>query len=308
MLGEFQMNMTNLEDEAERIDDEISVVPSGAALGAEVIGVKIGPSTTERELRTVRDALLRHSVVVLRGQDLTPRDQSDLMDRLYARQVGRDPSSPFGVPGYPDTQIISNMVRDGVPIGISDAGMCWHSDTSAFPRPDMFVSLYAVEIPHRDGVALGNTQWLSAAAAFDALPPETVEELTGRRVKQTLAGHVRRLEAKGLLTRPKRMRTGSDMAQLHPAIRTHPITGRKVIYVNETYSEYIDGVSPERSEELIIELCKHLDNADFMFSHSWRVGDLVIWDNCATQHRATVDYTGIARRLHRCGSQGPVPE
>jgi len=290
-------------------DDGITVTPSGAQLGATVSGVDAGPGLTERGLMRIRDALLRHSVVVLRDQQLTPDDQFAFMDRLYGTHAPFGIASPFAVAGHPQMQVISNIRKDGKPIGIADAGLMWHTDTCSFPTPELFVSLFALEIPvGEDGAALGDTHWTSTAAAYEALPEAIKEELAGRRVCQNYGFHIEQFRARGLLTRGKDIQKTDNMAHLHPAVRAHPITGRKLLYVNESYSEWIEGLEPERSRALLEQLWAHVTEERFRFTHSWRKGDFVIWDNAATQHIATFDYGDRPRLLHRCGSDGPVPE
>jgi taurine dioxygenase len=287
---------------------EVRVTPADAALGAEISGVDISGGLSERELLQIRDALLRHSVVVLRDQELSPDDQVAFMDRLYGMRASLLLKSPFAVPGRPEVQIISNITENGRPIGINDAGVLWHTDTCFFPQPEMFVSLYALEIPYRDGMALGDTQWTSVIAAYDALADDIKRELSGRRVNQSFAYSIDKMRRLGILRRTATSEGVSNVAQLHPAVRTHPITGRRLLYVTESFSERIEGLPSDRSSALLEELWAHLIQPRFRFRHSWKKGDFVIWDNCATQHLATFDYADIPRRLHRCGTDGPIPE
>jgi taurine dioxygenase len=206
-------------------------------------------------------------------------------------------------------QVVSNIKKDGVPIGIDDAGLMWHTDTCSFPKPELFVSLYALEIPVRgDGVALGDTHWTSTIAAYEALPEAIRQELAGKRVCQNYGFHIEQMRVRGILTRGKAVQKTDNMFHLHPVVRTHPITGRKILYVNESYSEWIEGLEPDRSRALLEQLWDHVTQPRFRFTHSWRKGDFVIWDNSATQHLATFDYGAQPRLLHRCGSDGPAPE
>lgn len=290
-------------------EDGITVTPSGAALGAYIEGADAGPGLTERALMRIRDALLRHSVVILRGQDLSPDDQFTFMDRLYGMRPPLGIATPFAVGGHPEMQVISNIKEDGKPIGIADAGLMWHTDTCSFPKPEMFVSLFALEIPAgADGVALGDTHWTSTIAAYEALDEDIRQELAGKRVCQSYAYHIEQFRQRGILKRGKAIQKTDNTFHLHPAVRTHPITGRKLLYVNESYSEWIEGLQPERSRELLDQLYAHVTDERFRFTHSWRKGDFVIWDNAATQHIGTFDYGDQPRLLHRCGSDGPVPE
>ncbi|MDG2003674.1 MAG: TauD/TfdA family dioxygenase [Novosphingobium sp.] len=289
--------------------ESVAVAPSGAALGAYVSGLDAGPGLSERGLMHIRDALLRHSVVILRDQTLTPDDQFAFMDRLYGMRPPLGIATPFAVGGHPEMQKISNITKHGKPIGINDAGLMWHTDTCSFPMPELFVSLYSLEIPFgEDGEALGNTRWTSAIAAYEALPEAIKQELAGKRVSQNYGFHIEQMRSRGILTRGKDIQKTDNMAQLHPAVRTHPITGRKLLYVNESYSEWLEGIEPERSRTLLEQLWAHLAEERFHFTHSWRKGDFVIWDNAATQHIGTFDYDPLPRLLHRCGSDGPVPE
>jgi taurine dioxygenase len=286
----------------------ITVLPSPGPFGAEVTGIDIANGLRERDLQRVRDALLRYSVIVLRDQHLSPDDQLAFMDRLYALRPHHGHPSPFSLPGKPQIQVISNIVENGKPVGISDAGLLWHSDTCYFSNPEIFVSLYALEIPFRNGMALGDTQWTNTVSAYEALPEAIKTELRERRVCQSYTFHIEKMRSRRVLTRPQEAQKTEIVPQLHPVVRTHPITGRKLLYVNESFSERIECLSSERSQTLLHELWAHLAQPRFIFRHSWKNGDFVVWDNCATQHLATFDYGTIPRRLHRCGSDGPVPE
>ncbi len=134
--------------------------------------------------------------------------------------------------------------------------------------------------------------------------------LAGLTAVQSYAFYIDELQRRGALSRPPL--TDEQRAAVveahHPLIRTHPITGRKLIYVAESYTDRIDDVDPQEGAELIATLCDHLVKDEFQVVHRWREGDLLIWDNCATQHKATFDYGDLPRRLHRCGTTGPVPE
>ena len=286
----------------------ITVMPSAGPFGAEVTGVDIANGLPERDLQRIRDAVLRYSVIVLRDQHLSPDDQLAFMDRLYGLRPHHGPPSSFSLPGKPQIQVISNIIENGTPIGISDAGLLWHSDTCYFSNPEFFVSLYALEIPFHSGVALGDTQWTNTVNAYEALPEAIKLELAGHRVCQSYDFHIEKLRSRHVLTRPAEAQKTEIVSQLHPAVRTHPVTGRKLLYVSESFSERIEGLSAERSQTVLHELWAHLAQPQFILRHSWRKGDFVVWDNCATQHLATFDYGTLPRRLHRCGSDGPVPE
>ncbi len=291
----------------------IVVIPSGDVLGAEVTGIDVRAGVDEAVLVKLRDAVLRHSLVVLRGQTLTPAEQLAFTNRIETVRPAPRPAAGSHapvLPDFPELVVVSNIVEDGRKIGISDAGLLWHSDTCFQSHPELFVTLYALEIPlGEDGVALGDTRYVSTTAAYDALDEATRQRLEGLQVVQSYIWHTDKLDRLGLLTRPKlteeQRRTTVELA--HPLVRTHPITGRKLLYINEAFSACIVGWTEEDSRALLDPLLEHIKQPSFMTKHRWQAGDLLIWDNAATQHLATFDYGTMRRRLHRCGTVGPVP-
>lgn len=281
----------------------------------EIEGIDIAAGLDEAGMRSARDALLRHGVVVLRNQYLSPSQQLDFTDRLYP--VERNPVRPAGghhapsPEGVPEIVIMSNIVENGRPIGLSDAGVMWHTDMHGQARPELFGTLSAVTIPvGADGVALGDTRFTRTTDAYDALDDATKARLSGLKAVQSYAFYIDALQRRGALSRPPLTREQRDavVEAHHPLIRTHPITGRKLIYVAESYTDRVDDLDAGEGAELIAMLCDHLVKDKFQLVHRWCEGDLLIWDNCATQHKATFDYGDVPRRLHRCGTTGPVPE
>jgi taurine dioxygenase len=145
-------------------------------------------------------------------------------------------------------------------------------------------------------------------AAYDALPEETKHTLLGRKaVNSYFAGYSR--ERKGS---PRPELTAEQRAKvpdtLHPAVRTHPVTGRKCLFMNEAYTTEIVGLPPQESRSLLDQLFEHLKEDRFVYRHRWAPGDFLIWDNCATQHRAILDYElPLRRRMERTTLTGSVP-
>jgi taurine dioxygenase len=286
----------------------ITVTPLAPALGAEVVGVDVARAS-ERDVIAVRDAVLRHAVVVLRDQSRRPEDQLAFTERLWPLRPSTS-LNQMAPPGFPQMTVISNIVEDGRPVGLSDAGLLWHTDTCFTSAPELFVSLSAKVIPTRPGASLGDTIWISTAAAYEALSSEQQRRLAGLRAVQSYPFHLEKMARLGLLTRGPT--TDEQRAQFpvvdHPVVRTHPITGRKLLYVNESFSAAILGMDADAGQALLEELWAHLLRPELAFRHRWRTGDLVIWDNAATQHHATFDYGDAPRLLHRLGTGGPVPE
>jgi taurine dioxygenase len=288
----------------------VAIRPTGAALGAEVTGVDLSGDVDERTLQVVRDAVLRHGLVVLRGQDLSLDQQVAVTRRLHPLRPAAKKVNVYAPAGRPEVQVISNVVEDGRRTGFSDAGRWWHSDQSWTSNPELFIGLFAVRVPRRDGTPLGDTCWLSATAAYDALPPATRARLAGLRAVHSYTLMIERLTELGLLTRPpmtaEQAREVVDVEQ--PVVRVHPITGRPILYVNESFTRHVTGLAADESRDLLDGLFAHLARPDFAYRHTWQEGDFVLWDNSATQHLAVFDYGDLPRRLHRCGTDGPRTE
>jgi taurine dioxygenase len=273
----------------------------GTGLGAEVRGVDVRRAD-ERALLEVRDAVLRYSVVVLRGQQLEPEDQVAFLDRLYPLRprVIND----FTLPGHPAITVISNIVEDGRPIGINDAGILWHTDTCFLRDPDLFASLYAVEVPPSGG----DTHFVSTSAAYDALSDVERHRFEGLRVVQSYALSIEKMGDRGLLRRAHSVEharaTMPDVEQ--PLIKTHPVTGRKVVYANEAFSRSIVGLPDDEGSDVLAALVAAVTSPPYGYTHRWQLGDLLIWDNIATQHLATFDYGDQRRLLYRVSTAGPT--
>jgi len=288
-------------------DATIEVRALAPALGAEVTGVDIAGGLSDTTFQAIRDALHRHSVIVIRDQRMPEPDQIAFTKRLGPLRTSF--YNQYAPPGYPELTLISNIVENGRAIGIMDAGALWHSDASYLKTPDMYTGLYGIEIPHRDGKALGDTLFVSTAEAYDQLPEALKQRISGRKAVHSFAHHLEKKAVTGNLKRapltPEQRAKTPDVE--HPIVRTHPITGRKSLYVTEGHTGWIAGMDRAESDALLTTLWDHIKRPEFTYRHSWRVGDFLIWDNCATQHLANFDYGDIRRRLNRAGVEGTAP-
>jgi taurine dioxygenase len=284
----------------------ITVTPSGAALGARITGVDLSQPMDAATFKAIEDALHAHEVVVFPEQKLTP-DQHIAFSRLFG-ELEQHLRQDRCRPGYPELFIVSNIIENGKPIGSTDAGFFWHSDLCYAAEPSRGSLFYAHEVPMQDGQPKGDTLFASMTAAYDALPEETKHTLLGRKaVNSYFAGYSR--ERKGS---PRPELTAEQRAKvpdtLHPAVRTHPVTGRKCLFMNEAYTTEIVGLPPQESRSLLDQLFEHLKEDRFVYRHRWAPGDFLIWDNCATQHRAILDYElPLRRRMERTTLTGSVP-
>jgi len=280
------------------------VVLSGAAAGAEIENVDVGSGVDDADFAIIEAALNEHLIIVLRNQTITPEDQvafgkrfGDLAPNVFA-DYHRHPTNP-------DILVNSNIKENGAYIGNPDAGQTWHTDQSYTATPPRATMLFAVEIPVRDGVALGNTLYASSAAAYDALSDEMKARIDGLKAIHNINARPRQGTAMSRVTATLEDRYPSVA---HPVVRTHPVTGRKCLYVREGECIGIEGMAEEEALPLIAKLSHHTIKDEFIYTHKWQVGDVVMWDNCGLQHLAIKDYTPDERRLlHRVVVTGGAP-
>ncbi len=278
----------------------IEIIPAGAAIGAEIRGVDLAHRVDDDVFAAIEHAFDGYGVVFFRDQRITPQQQV-----AFTRRFGEIEFNVFGerwsVPGCPEIVVVSNITEDGRPIGVRRAGENWHSDMCYTPRPPRGTMLYALEIPSLFGLTLGDTEFASAAAAWDALPQRLRQMLEGRRAVFDFTGRKRAFP-------PTEAEIERYPPVRHPIVRTHPRTGRKCLYVMRDDCTGIEDFGAEAAETLIAALADHIVKPAFIYRHQWRPGDLLMWDNCTVQHRAIQDYDMPQRRLmHRTTMGGAVP-
>lgn len=226
--------------------------------------------------------------MVVAGQSLSPAGLARFAARFGT--LYRNPTSPYRVPEVPEIMILSNRREGGRIVGQSRAGEAWHTDMCYNAQPGRITMLHAVEVPMRDGRPLGDTKVADQAAACAALPAAMREELRGKLALHDFnAAFERRIryEGKPALTPEQR---ALRPPVTHPVIARHPVTGREVLYVNLGFTTEILGMEPARSRELLDFLFAFQVRPAFLYSHAWRVGDILLWDDLSTVHQATLDY------------------
>jgi taurine dioxygenase len=278
----------------------VEVRPTGAAAGAEVLGVDLAKPLDSAGFAPVRAALDQYGVIVLRDQKITPDDQIAFTRHFGEPEVNYN-AKRFGISGSQMIYVISNIVAGDKPVGTRRAGETWHTDMSYAKRPAMVTMLYAVEVPTLHGLTLGDTAFANAAAAWDALPRSMQDEIRGLKGIFDFRGRKRSSPV-----------SAEDIAQYppveHPIVRTHARTGRKSLYVARDDCTGIVGKDERTGLALIEALADHIVRPDFIYQHRWRAGDVVVWDNCTVQHRAVQDYDLPQRRLlWRTTVRGEVP-
>jgi taurine dioxygenase len=286
-----------------RADQTFELRRADAVLGAQITGLDLSRELSDASFTAVEAAFDAHSVIVIRDQSLTPGQQLAFAARFGGLEINA--FDGYALKENPGVLRLSNIQRDGRNIGYADAGSHWHSDMSYTATPPRCTMLHALEVPHRDGQPIGDTLFASVGAAYEALPAKTRRSIAGLRAVHRFAAKERGFNKPVVLTRAQ---IGRFPDVTHPVVRTHPNTGRKGLYVSLGECIAIEGMADDAAQALISELALHIRREAFIYRHRWRVGDLLMWDNCAVQHRAIKDYELPERRLmHRVTVNGSAP-
>lgn len=277
-----------------------------APIGAEISGVDFTQPVSDEVFARIVDAFHANGVVVFRGQRLTPEAHLEFSRRFGKLDI--NVRSRFNKREHPEILVVSNILENGEPIGVQDAGRYWHSDLCYLPEPSRGSLLYALEVPVKDGVALGDTLFASSVAAYRALPDDLKQKLEGKRAVHSYVHTYDRKVREFNRTPVEKENRVAPPDVMHPVVRTHPFTGEKCLYVNEGYTTRIEGFSAEESDRILKFLLEHATRPDFVYRHRWQAGDLLMWDNCLVQHKAVFDYAlPLRRRMERTTITGSVP-
>jgi taurine dioxygenase len=274
-----------------------TIEPTGQILGATVRGLDLRQPLSDADFATVLRALGEHGVLRIPAQELEARHLRDFSRRFGHIQTGV--SGKFQHREVPEVGILSNVVENGQPIGLADAGQDWHTDMSYTATKGFVNVLYAVKVPMRDGRPLGDTLFANMHAAYEDLPAEVKARLAGMTATHDFNifwENMRRRpgSARGPLTPEQR---AARPPAVHPVFMTHPITGRTVLYCNPGYAERINELEPEESEQMLRFLFGHQLQPKYQYAHHWAVGDVLIWDHIGTLHNAIPDYGPDEHRL-----------
>jgi taurine dioxygenase len=246
-----------------------------APFGQEVLGVDLAADHDDDTIAALRRLWAENGLLLFRGQRL---EEADLV-RFSARfgALERHVREEYLSADHPQVLLVSNIRRDGRPIGIlSDREVGWHHDQIYLERPALGSLLYGVQLPEWGG----NTLFANLERAYAALPEEIRQRLEGRRAVQSYEHFNRRWSEP--TNEQQRART-PDIA--HPAVRTHPETGRKALYVDPAMTIRIEGLPEDESRALLDELFEWSVREEFVYEHQWREGDALMWDNASTMHR-----------------------
>ena len=277
------------------------VTPSSDIMGATIEGLDLAVPLSQDEFDAIWQALGRHAVIRFPRQQLTARELTDFSARFGELEV--NVANTYQEPGLPQVMILSNIVENGKPIGLADAGQGWHTDMSYSGIIAFANVLYGIQIPHRNGLPLGATEFSDMRAAYDDLPDELkrrLEHMTALHDFNKFWEMMRR--EKGSIRPPlTEAQRRAKPPVSHPVFLTHPVTGRKVLYVNPGYTVRINELSERESDEMLEFLFAHQLQQKYRYLHRWQTGDVLMWDDIATLHQAAADYGPDEHRLiKRC--------
>jgi taurine dioxygenase len=280
----------------------MQLIPTGKMLGARIEGLDLARPLEEREVEGIIQALGRYGVVSFPRQQLTARQHKDFAARFGELEINVA-SGAYQEPGIPEVMILSNIVKDGRPIGLADAGQDWHTDMS-YSRTIAFANvLYALQVPRRNGKVLGATEFSSMHAAYEGLPENLKRKLEGMTVLHDFNKFWDKMRNEKGSKRPPltEAQKKAKPPVSHPIFLRHPITGRKVLYANPGYSMRINELPQKESDEMLNFLFEHQLKPEYRYRHEWAEGDLLMWENFGTIHNAIADYGPDEHRLvKRC--------
>jgi taurine dioxygenase len=277
----------------------LTVEPVAGALGAVVSGIDLAEASEPAHLDGLRQALADHLVVFLPEQDLSLDDLERVTDLLGGRDV-----TPFVDP-LEDRPYVIRVIKE--PTDVLNFANAWHSDLSYLPAPPAYTLLHAWEVPDHGG----DTVWSNQYLAFDTLSNGLKAMLEGLRAVHS-AGLA--YGTGGLLDQVKDL-TSMAIApsaeayaeHVHPVVTVHPVTAKRVLFVNPIYTVRFQGWTKEESQTLLAHLYRHSINENFTCRLRWSVKTLAIWDNRCTMHNALNDYSGVRREMYRTSVKGSAP-
>jgi len=281
----------------------IEITPfEGSPLGAEVTGLDLSQPLADDDFKRIHRAHLDHHVVVFRDQRITPDQQISFSRRFGPLQI--HVLHQFQLTGRPEILIVSNVLEDGKPIGLGDAGHFWHSDLSYKETPSLGSLLHAQELPAEGG----DTLFANMHLAWDTLPQALRDAVKGRSAEHTYLAKYAELQKRS----PWRPNLSAEQIAevkpvVHPIIRTHPETGRKALFVSEHFTTRVIGLPEDESRDLLQALFEHSVRDAHIYRHVWREHDLVFWDNRSLMHLAAGTPDHLRRKMYRTTIEGDTP-
>jgi taurine dioxygenase len=275
---------------------QLNVAPLSPTIGALVEGLDLSQPLDEAQIEAIEAALLKHQVVFFRGQDITPTQHRD-----FAARFGKLHIHPI-YPKHPQAAEI--IVLDTDLVDLTDNAI-WHTDVTFSQTPPMGGVLIARLLPPTGG----DTLWANCAAAYEALSPALQNFLLPLTATHDISQSFP--ETRFALSEEARQRLETAKRNnppvVHPVVRTHPVTKRRGLFVQEGFTTRINELSAGESKALLGFLFQHSVKPEFTVRWKWRVGDVAFWDNRTTQHYAIDDYRPARRVMNRATVIGDKP-
>lgn len=274
----------------------LHITPLSPALGALVEGLDLARPLDTFQREQVEQTLLSHQVLFFRDQPLEPQQQA-----TFARHFGDLHIHPIypNIPEQPEVLVLDTAVTD-----VRDNAL-WHTDVTFLETPALGAVLAAKQLPPYGG----DTLWASSSAAYDALSTPIQHLLQGLTATHDLSRSFP--EERFSLTQQEQERLEDAKRKhpprSHPVVRTHPVTGRKGLFVNEGFTTRINELSAAESDALLRFLFVHATRPEFTLRWRWQANDVAFWDNRITQHFAVDDYRPQRRVMHRATILGDKP-
>lgn len=279
-----------------------TIRPLDAPLGAEVVGFNAADPLDDDDFAELHRAHLDHHVLVFRDQRITPGQQVAFSRRFGPLQI--HVLRQFQLPADPEVLVISNILENGAPIGLGDAGHYWHSDLSYKAVPSLGSMLHAQELPRQGG----DTLFANQHTAWESLPRHLQRAVEGASAEHSYLAKYAELQKRNPW-RPNLTQAQIDevVPAVHPIVRIHPETGRRALFVSEHFTTRVVGLPEQESRELLDALFAHSTRPEHIYRHQWQPRDMVFWDNRSLMHLATGCPDDQRRKLYRTTIEGDAP-
>ncbi|MEL3928480.1 taurine dioxygenase [Aeromonas enteropelogenes] len=278
------------------MSNSLRITPLGPHIGAEISGLTLAEPLSGQLFELIQQALLTHQVLFFREQPITPLSQ-----RALAHRFGELHIHPV-YPHAPEAEeiIVLDTHHDNPPDNDN-----WHTDVTFIETPPALVILAAKQLPPVGG----DTLWASGIAAFEGLSPCLQQLLAGLEAEHdfTKSFPAHRHNASPAEYRRWQEAAARHPPLRHPVVRTHPLSGRQALFVNEGFTTRLPDLPAQESEALLAFLFRHIARPEYQVRWRWRENDIAIWDNRVTQHYANADYLPTRRIMHRATVLGDKP-
>lgn len=270
-------------------------------IGAEVTGIDLREPISESDRQALYDAAVEYVALVIRDQKFEASDYRRAAE-LFG-ELMEDQNRMYLAPGEPLVSVLSNRHKDskGQPAKVA-TNASWHTDHTNQELPPKFTCLYAVELPDQGG----GTSVVNMRAAYEALPADMRERITGLNTENTLISSARAATGNPDVVKARAALNGKLVT--HPLVRTHPDRGTKAIWFHQNKTETVTGMDPHETQGFLTELLETAIKPEFAYLHEWRLGDMLLIDNRSAMHKAGFDFDHSQHRmLYRVLVRGDRP-